>query len=450
MKKLWEKGVSVNREIEEFTIGKDPEMDLYLARYDVLGTLAHAEMLQSIGILNEKERNDLRAALSHIMKLVDEGKFRIEAGVEDVHSQVEKSLTERLGDTGKKVHTGRSRNDQVAVDLHMFLREEIRRTVLAAGDLFSALMLLARDYRELLLPGYTHFQVAMPASFGMWFSSFAEDLTDDMILLQGAFRVASQNPLGAAAGFGTSIPLKREMTTRLLGFDALRYNAMHAMMSRGKLEKITAQAFSSLAGTISRLAMDVTLYMGQNFNFISFPEEYTTGSSIMPHKKNPDVFELIRAKCNRIKSLAYQADLVTDNLPSGYHRDYQVLKETLFPAFDEIRSCLQLAEKVLLQVRIREDILEDQAYRYISSVDKVNRLVTGGMPFRDAYREIARQIQNREFVPNLKFEHTHEGSIGNLCLEEIASKMEERIQGFGFERMDDALKALLQDDQQGK
>jgi len=284
----------------------------------------------------------------------------------------------------------------------------------------------------------------------MWFSSFAEDLTDDMILLQGAFRVASQNPLGAAAGFGTSIPLKREMTTRLLGFDALRYNAMHAMMSRGKLEKITAQAFSSLAGTISRLAMDVTLYMGQNFNFISFPEEYTTGSSIMPHKKNPDVFELIRAKCNRIKSLAYQADLVTDNLPSGYHRDYQVLKETLFPAFDEIRSCLQLAEKVLLQVRIREDILEDQAYRYISSVDKVNRLVTGGMPFRDAYREIARQIQNREFVPDLKFEHTHEGSIGNLCLEEIASKMEERIQGFGFERMDDALKALLQDDQQGK
>jgi argininosuccinate lyase len=450
MTKLWEKGVSVNREIEEFTIGKDREMDLYIARYDVLGTLAHAEMLRSIGILNDKERNDLRTALLDILKSVDEGKFRIETGVEDVHSQVEKSLTERLGDTGKKVHTGRSRNDQVAVDLHMFLREEIRRTVMTVRDLFSALMLLARDYRELLLPGYTHFQVAMPASFGLWFSSFAEDLTDDMILLLGAFRVASLNPLGAAAGFGTSIPLDRQMTTRLLGFDSLRYNAMHAMMSRGKLEKVSAQALSSLAGTLSRLAMDVTLYMGQNFNFISFPEEFTTGSSIMPHKKNPDVFELIRAKCNRIKSLAYQTDLVTTNLPSGYHRDYQVLKENLVPAFDEIRSCMHLAEKVILRVEIRKDILEDQAYRYISSVDKVNSLVAGGMPFRDAYREIARQIRSREFLPDLKFEHTHEGSIGNLCLEEIASKMEERMQDFGFEKMDDALKALLLDDRNGK
>jgi argininosuccinate lyase len=335
------------------------------------------------------------------------------------------------------------------VDLHMFFREEIRKTALAAVDLFNALVLLAKDYRGLLLPGYTHFQVAMPASFGMWFGSFAEDLTDDMILLHGAYRAASQNPLGAAAGFGTSIPLKREMTTRLLGFESLRYNAMHAMMSRGKLEKICAQALASLAGTLARLAMDVTLYMGQNFNFISFPEEYTTGSSIMPHKKNPDVFELIRARCNRIKSLPYETDLVCSNLPSGYHRDYQVLKENLFPAFGEIRTSMQLAEKVLLRVSIREDILEDQAYRYISSVDKVNKLVAGGMPFRDAYREIARQIRNREFLPDLNLEHTHEGSLGNPCLEEIGSKMESRLKAFEFERTDRALEALVKSEKQG-
>lgn len=435
--------MSVNREIDEFTVGKDREIDLSLARYDVLGTLAHAEMLRSIGILGDQEKNDLRSALLGILKSIGEGKFRIEPGVEDVHSQVEKTLTEHLGDTGKKVHTGRSRNDQVAVDLHLFVREEIRGTTLSARDLFNALMLLAGDFRELLLPGYTHFQVAMPASFGLWFSSFAEDLTDDMILLQGAFKMAGQNPLGAAAGFGTSIPLNRQMTTALLGFDSLRYNSMHSMMSRGKLEKITAQALSALAGTLARLAMDVTLYMGQNFNFISFPEEYTTGSSIMPHKKNPDVFELIRAKCNRIKSLAYQSDLVTTNLPSGYHRDYQLLKESLVPAFDEIRTCMHLAEKVILQVRIREDILEDQAYRYISSADRVNRLVAGGMPFRDAYQEIARQIRKREFSPDHTFKHTHEGSIGNLCLDKITEKMNERMKAFDFEKMDAALKALV-------
>ena len=445
MKKLWEKGVSVNKEIEEFTIGNDRVLDLYLARYDVLGSLAHTEMLQSIGILKEQERNDLRSELLEILASIDEKKFEIEPGVEDVHSQVEKILTERLGDTGKKVHTGRSRNDQVAVDLHMFVRDEIHKTAQASEDLFNTLMQLAEDNKELLLPGYTHFQVAMPSSFSLWFSSFAEDMTDDMIILHGAYKVASQNPLGAAAGFGTSIPLDRQMTTKLLGFDSLRYNSMHAMMSRGKLEKISAQALSSLAGTLGRLAMDITLYLGQNLDFISFPEEYTTGSSIMPHKKNPDVFELIRARCNKIKAMANETDLVTANLPSGYHRDYQVLKENFIPAFDEIRSCLQLAEKVLIKIKIRKDILNDPAYKYITSVDKVNQLVVSGVPFREAYREVARQIDNKTFTADLNIEHSHEGSLGNLCLEKITEKMAERMNAFGFEKVDAAYKALLED-----
>jgi argininosuccinate lyase len=445
MKKLWEKGVSLNREIEEFTIGKDRDLDLSLARFDVLGSLAHARMLQSIGILDEKEGQSLKSALLEVLKSIEGGRFSIEPGVEDVHSQVEKILSEGLGETGKKLHTGRSRNDQVAVDLHMFVREGIHRVVLAAGDLFSALMVLARDHRESLMPGYTHLQVAMPASWGMWFSSFAEDLTDDMILLHGAYRIASQNPLGAAAGFGTSVPLDRQMTTELLGFESLRYNVMHSMMSRGKLEKITAQALSSLAGTLSRLAMDATLYMGQNFDFISFPEEYTTGSSIMPHKKNPDVMELIRAKCNRIKSLTFETDLITTNLPSGYHRDFQVLKENLIPVFDEARTCLHMAEKVLLGVKVRENILEDLTYRYIGSVDKVNKLVAGGMAFRDAYQEVARQIRKKEFEPEREFSHTHQGSIGNLCLEEIEMKMEDRMKAFDFEKPEKALKALVED-----
>jgi len=444
MKKLWGKGVSVNKEIEEFTIGKDRDLDLSLARYDVLGTIAHAEMLQSIGILNEKEKSDLRTELLEMLKSIDAHKFKIEPGVEDIHSQVEKNLTEQLGDTGKKVHTGRSRNDQVAVDLHLFIRDEIRKIANASQDLFNALILLARDYKELLLPGYTHFQVAMPASFGLWFSSYAEDITDDMIIFHGAYKMASQNPLGAAAGFGTSVPLKRQLTTRLLGFDSLRYNAMHSMMSRGKLEKITAQAISVLAGTLSRMAMDLTLYLGQNFDFISFPEEYTTGSSIMPHKKNPDIFELIRAKCNKLKALVYEIDMVTTNLPSGYHRDYQVLKENLIPAFDEIRVCMHLAEKVLLQVRIREDILEDLSYKYISSVDQVNRMVANGVTFRDAYQEVAQQIRNKTYSPDQKFEHTHEGSIGNLCLDEICNKMNERMKAFDFDKIDTACKALLE------
>jgi argininosuccinate lyase len=445
MKKLWEKGVSVNKEIEEFTVGSDRELDRSLARYDIMGTLAHAAMLRSIGILTGPEHEELKEALLSIYRKEKEGKLSIEPGVEDIHSQVEKTLTEKLGDTGKKVHTGRSRNDQVAVDLHLYIRDEMRKTVLVARDLFNALMLLGKEHQGALMPGYTHFQIAMPSSFGLWFTSFAEDITDDMILLKGAFQVANQNPLGAGAGFGTSIALNRQMTTELLGFESLRYNVMHAMMSRGRLEKITAQSLSSLAGTLARLAMDVTIYMGQNHDFISFPEEYTTGSSIMPHKKNPDVFELIRAKCNRIKSLPTEADLVISGLPSGYHRDFQVLKESLIKAFSELQSCLYMAEKVLLQVKIREDILDDPVYRHISSVDKVNQLVMKGIPFREAYQEIARQIRNQTFTPEDKFIHRHEGSLGNLCLEEIQQKMDARLESFPFDKIDNALQKLLED-----
>lgn len=445
MKKLWEKGVSINKEIEEFTVGSDRELDLSLARYDIMGTLAHAAMLRSIGILSGSEHEDLKLALLKMYSKALEGNFSIEPGVEDIHSQVEKNLTEILGDTGKKVHTGRSRNDQVAVDLHLYIRNEIRKTVELARDLFNALMLLGKEHHAVLMPGYTHFQVAMPASFGLWFTSFAEDITDDMILLLGAYQVANQNPLGAAAGFGTSIALNRQMTTDLLGFDSLRYNVMHAMMSRGRLEKITAQSLSSLAGTLTRLAMDVTIYMGQNHDFISFPEEYTTGSSIMPHKKNPDVFELIRAKCNRIKSLPTEADLVISGLPSGYHRDFQVLKENLMKAFSEMQACLHMAEKVILQVKIREDILDDPVYKHISSVDRVNQLVMKGVPFREAYQEIARQIRNQTFTPEDTIAHSHEGSISNLSLEEINQKMDTRLKSFNFDQIDNALQKLLEE-----
>jgi argininosuccinate lyase len=401
-------------------------------------------MLESIGILTSPEMQKLKKELIAMLKTVGEGKFSIEAGVEDVHSQVEKILTEKLGDTGKKVHSGRSRNDQVSVDLHLYVRDEIRNTVMQIQDLFNALLLLSKEHHGTLMPGYTHFQVAMPASFGLWFASFAEDLTDDMIMLHGAFRIANQNPLGAAAGFGTSIALNRQMTTDLLGFESLRYNVMHAMMSRGRLEKITAQALSTLASTLSRLAMDVTMYLGQNYDFISFPEEYTTGSSIMPHKKNPDVFELIRAKCNRIKSLPTEVDLVTANLPSGYHRDFQVLKENLMTSFAELQKCLNMAEKVLLQINIRKDILKDPVYRHITSVDKVNKMVMSGMPFREAYQEVARQIRNNTYAAENNIDHTHEGSMGNLCLEEIRMKMDDRIKAFPFDAIDSAFEKLLE------
>jgi argininosuccinate lyase len=442
--KLWDKGNLTDRDVEEFTAGKDRELDLHLARFDVLGTIAHAAMLRSIDILSEPEFQELKTELTNIYREIEQNKFIIEEDVEDIHSQLEKILTERLGDTGKKVHTGRSRNDQVLLDLHLFVRDRLQATAVMSEQLFRTLCNLSEQHKDKLMPGYTHFQVAMPSSFGLWFGSFAEDLTDDMILLGGAYKLASQNPLGSAAGFGSSIHLNRQMTADILGFESLRYNVMHAMMSRGKLEKVTLQALSAFAGTLSRLAMDVCTYMGQNYGFIALDEKFTTGSSIMPHKKNPDVFELIRGKCNRLRSLAFEAELLITNLPSGYHRDFQVLKESLIPAFDVLLDCLRLADKALVHIKVKNDILDDPVYRYISSVEKVNQLVAGGLPFREAYRQVAGQIKNGEFKPADKFDHIHEGSIGNLCLPEIRDKMGKRIKSIQFDIAEAAIQKLLE------
>lgn len=443
--KLWDKGGLTDKDIESFTVGRDPQLDLSLAPYDVLGTLAHATMLASINILSEEEFVKLRKELIRIYRETEKGVFAIEEGIEDVHTQVEILLTGKLGETGKKVHTGRSRNDQVLLDLHLYVRDHLKQVSDLGLELFRTLCKLSSQNKSRLMPGYTHFQVAMPSSFGLWFASFAEDLTDDMIMLNAAYKVASQNPLGSAAGFGSSIPVNRQMTTDLLGFESLRFNVMHAMMSRGKLEKITAQALSSMAGTLARLALDICTYMGQNYGFLRLADEFTTGSSIMPHKKNPDVFELIRGKCNKIRSVSYEIDLVISNLPSGYHRDFQVIKESLIPAFDEMLDCLKLAEKAIGHIEIQDNILDDPAYRYISSVDKVNQLVTEGMPFREAYQEIAKQIKEGTFEPAGVPDHIHEGSIGNLCLPEIEKKMGNRINAFGFEKAEKAIQKLLQE-----
>jgi argininosuccinate lyase len=443
--KLWDKGDITDRDIEEFTIGNDPELDLSLAPYDVLGTLAHAAMLHSIGILSGDEYAGLKGELLRIYAEIQQGKFTIEEGMEDVHSQLEKMLTDKLGETGKKVHTGRSRNDQVLLDLHLYIRERLQMVSAASQELFGTLCSQGEKYKLTLMPGYTHFQVAMPSSFGLWFTSFAEDLTDDMIQLKAAYQTANQNPLGSAAGFGSSIPVDRQMTTRLLGFDALRYNSMHAMMSRGRLEKTTAGALSSLAATLSRLAMDVCMYMGQNFGFLKLADEFTTGSSIMPHKKNPDVFELIRGKCNRILALPHEIELVISNLPSGYHRDFQVLKGSLIRAFDELLGCIHIADKALQHVEPRDDILDDPVYRYISSVERVNQLVMEGKPFREAYRIVAGQIKDGTFKPAGLPDHSHEGSTGNLCIEKIRAKMDERTAAIGFERANEAILKLLKE-----
>ena len=442
--KLWDKGSITDKDVEKFTVGLDPELDLSLARFDVLGTLAHATMLRSIDVLTEPEFQQLKAELKSIYRAIEQDRFTIEEGVEDVHSQLEKMLTDRLGDTGKKVHTGRSRNDQVLVDLHLFVRDQIKKITGISEQLFRTLCKLSEQHKDKLMPGYTHFQVAMPSSFGLWFASFAEDMTDDMIMMGAAYKLASQNPLGSAAGFGSSLPLNRQMTSDLLGFESLRFNVMHAMMSRGKLEKLTSQAISALAGTLSRLALDVCTYMGQNFEFITLTEEFTTGSSIMPHKKNPDVFELIRGKCNKLRSIAFEAEIIITNLPSGYHRDFQVLKESLIPAFDTLLDCLRIADKALDNIEVKDHILDNNAYRYITSVEKVNQLVDEGIPFREAYREIARQIREGKFKPAEKFDHKHEGSMGNLCLPEIREKMKERIRSFQFEKAESAIQKLLE------
>ncbi len=441
--KLWDKGQITDKDIERFTIGRDPELDLSLAPYDVLGTLAHAAMLHAINILSAEEYKGLKTELIRIYDETSKGIFHIEDGIEDVHSQIEKILTEKLGEAGKKVHTGRSRNDQVLLDLHLYIRDSLQTISAAALDLFGTLCGQGEKYKSQLMPGYTHYQVAMPSSFGLWFTSFAEDLTDDMILLQAAYQVANQNPLGSAAGFGSSLPLNRQMTTDLLGMETLRYNVVHAMMSRGRLEKVTAQAISSIAATLSRLALDVCTYMGQNFGFIKLADEYTTGSSIMPHKKNPDVFELIRGKCNRIRALPNEIELVISNLPSGYHRDFQVLKGSLIPAIDELLDCLSFADKALRNVEIRNDILDDPVYRYITSVERVNQLVMDGIPFREAYRTVAREISEGTFKPVTVPEHLHEGSLGNLCIKDIENKMQERMAAFGLEKAGKAIRDLL-------
>ena len=422
--KLWSKGFEPDKMIEEFTVGRDRELDLELARFDVEGSMAHIKMLESIGLLTADELDVLTAALKDILAMIERGEFVIEPGVEDVHSQVEFLLTERLGDIGKKIHSGRSRNDQVLVDLKLFLRDELRQTADDVQTLFDRLQELSERHKEVLMPGYTHLQIAMPSSFGLWFGAYAETLVDDMRLLAAAWHIANQNPLGSAAGYGSSFPLDRRMTTQLLGFEELHYNVVAAQMSRGKSERAAATALAAVAATVGRLAMDVCLMMSQNFGFVSLPDELTTGSSIMPHKKNPDVFEIMRGRCNRLQSVPNEIALLTANLPAGYHRDLQLLKEILFPAFDELRGTLGMCDFMLAHLRVNDRILDDPKYDYLFTVEDVNRLVLQGVPFREAYRRVGLAVQRREYRPTREVHHTHEGSIGNLCTEEIRRKME--------------------------
>lgn len=425
--KLWEKGIPTDQKIDLFTVGNDRELDLVLAKYDVLGSIAHAKMLQKINILTEKEATDLVETLEEILVAIEKGNFTIEDTFEDVHSKIEYLLTEKLGDTGKKIHTARSRNDQVLVDIHLYLKDEISEIKKLTAALFDLLISLSKKYENVLLPGYTHLQIAMPSSFGMWFSAYAETLIDDVVLLNAAQQIVDQNPLGSAAGYGSSFPIDRSFTTQELQFATLKYNSVAAQMSRGKSEKTVAFAVSGLASTVSKLAMDICLYMSQNFNFISLPSHLTTGSSIMPHKKNPDVFELIRAKCNKIQALPYEITLLTNNLPSGYHRDFQLLKEGLFPAIQTLKSCLEIASFAIKDIQVNETILEDKKYDYLFTVDALNELVTEGKPFRDAYKIVAEQIENNTFESPKATKHMHEGSINNLCLEEIVLKMNENL-----------------------
>ncbi len=440
--KLWDKGIKVNEKVETFTVGKDREMDLYLAPFDILGTMAHIKMLQNVGLLEAEELEKLLTELSNIYTEAKAGHFIIEDGIEDVHSQVEMMLTERLGDIGKKVHSGRSRNDQVLLDLKLFIRSKIQEVVLAVNEFFDALQTQSEKYKHLLIPGYTHLQVAMPSSFGLWFGAYAESLTDDMFMLNAAWKIANQNPLGAAAGYGSSFPLKRQMTTDLLAFDNMNYNVVYAQMGRGKTEKNVAVALSSVAQTVGKFAMDACLYMSQNFGFLTLPGELTTGSSIMPHKKNPDVFELIRAKCNQIQALPETIGMIIGNLPSGYFRDLQLIKENFLPAFDELISCLDLATFAVNNITVKENIISNDIYKYAFSVEEVNKLVLQGVPFRDAYKQIGKQIEEGDFEPDLNVNHTHEGSIGNLCNKEVKEKMTNLIQSFHFDKVNQTLELL--------
>lgn len=441
--KLWEKNVQVDQEVDRFTVGKDREMDLYLAKYDVLGSMAHITMLERIGLLTADELQTLLAALREIYKVADRGEFVIEEGIEDVHSQVELMLTRSLGDMGKKIHSGRSRNDQVLLDLKLFTRAQIQELVAAVTDLFEVLIAQSNRYQAVLMPGYTHLQVAMPSSFGLWFGAYAESLVDDLQLLQAAYRVCNRNPLGSAAGYGSSFPLNRQLTTDLLGFDSLDYNVVYAQMGRGKMERTVAFAMAGIAATLSKLAFDACMFNSQNFGFIKLPDQFTTGSSIMPHKKNPDVFELTRAKCNKIQGLPQQITLISNNLPSGYFRDLQIIKEVFLPAFDELKDCLRMATHMLRELKVNEHILDDERYALMFSVEEVNRRVLAGVPFRDAYKQVGLEIEAGEFKPDKQVAHTHEGSIGNLCNDRIAQLMQTVVKGFDFERMNNAEKKLL-------
>ncbi|MCK5442678.1 MAG: argininosuccinate lyase [Maribacter sp.] len=425
--KLWDKGFSTDKKIDHFTVGNDRELDLLLAKYDVIASKAHAKMLGKIGLLTSSETDALVSELDNIGASIAEGTFTIEDSFEDMHSKIEFLLTEKLGDTGKKIHTARSRNDQVLVAMHLYLKNELSELKSGTVDLFELLMDLAEKHKDVLLPGYTHLQIAMPSSFGLWFSAYAESLIDDLYFIEAAYKVADQNPLGSAAGYGSSFAIDRTFTTQEMEFDTLKYNVVAAQMGRGKVEKATAFGMSSIAATLSKMAMDICLYMSQNFDFISFPDELTTGSSIMPHKKNPDVFELVRAKCNKLQAVPNQLILITNNLPSGYHRDLQLVKEVIVPAIQDLKACLEILTFSLKEIKVNQNILDNPKYDYLFSVDTLNELVQNGLPFRDAYKKMGIEINEGTFTPKRDIEHTHEGSLGNLCLEEIREKMKRTI-----------------------
>lgn len=433
----------MTKEIEKFTIGKDREMDLYLAKYDVLGSMAHITMLESIGLLKADELKALLAELKSIYAQAEKGEFVIEDGVEDVHSQVEMILTRKLGDIGKKIHSGRSRNDQVLVDLKLFIRDQIKDIAALVKNLFDELITQSNKYKDVLMPGYTHLQVAMPSSFGLWFGAYAEGLVDDMQYLQAAWKITNRNPLGSAAGYGSSFPLNRQMTTDLLGFDSMDYNVVYAQMGRGKTERNVAFSMASIAGTLAKLAYDACMFNSQNFNFVKLPADCTTGSSIMPHKKNPDVFELTRAKCNKLQALPVTVTMIMNNLPVGYFRDLQIIKEAFLPAFDELKDCLQMAAYIINKMKVNEHILDNSIYDPMFSVEEVNRLAKEGMPFRDAYKKVGLDIEAGNFTPNKDIHHTHEGSIGNLCNDKIQALMDDVIAGFKFDKMEKAIGDLL-------
>ncbi|NDV77371.1 argininosuccinate lyase [Dysgonomonas sp. 511] len=441
--KLWEKSVQVNKDVETYTVGRDRELDVYLAPFDVLGSMAHITMLESVGLLQQEELRLLSKELKQIYEIAVDGKFVIEDGIEDVHSQVELMLTRKLGDVGKKIHSGRSRNDQVLVDLKLFTRHQIHILVDSVSRLIDILIDQSEKYKDVLMPGYTHLQIAMPSSFGLWFGAYAESLVDDLQVLLAAYKVCNRNPLGSAAGYGSSFPLNRQMTTDLLGFDSMDYNVVYAQMGRGKMERIVSFAIASIAGTLSKLSYDACLYNSQNFGFIKLPDEYTTGSSIMPHKKNPDVFELTRAKCNKLQALPNDITLIINNLPSGYFRDLQIIKEQFIPSFEEVNDCLNMVGHMVSELEVNRNILDDPKYLLIFSVEEVNRLVLEGMPFRDAYKHVGLEIEKGNFAHDKTVAHTHEGSIGNLCNDRINILKQQIIDQFDFAKAEKAEKALL-------